>query len=98
MSKDDKGISPVATGVVGAVIGAAAAAAAVVLSDEKNRKKAEQILEGLEKHGNKIFQEVSKKAKQLISNSEVASTKTEPKKLAKKARLDSAKRVTIKKK
>lgn len=84
MSKDDKGINPVATGVVGAVIGAAAAAVAVVLSDEKNRKKAEQILEGLEKEGNKIFQEVSKKAKELMGKSEVAPEKAEPKKLPKK--------------
>lgn len=90
MSKNNDGINPVASGVIGAVIGAAAAAAAVVLSDQKNRKKAEQILEGLEKQGNKIFQEVSKKTKELMGKEEVIAEKVELKKLPKK--------VTVKKK
>lgn len=84
MSKNNDGINPVASGVIGAMVGAAAAAAAVVLSDEKNRKKAEAVLEGLEKQGNKIFQEVSKKAKELMGKGEAMVAKAEPKKLAKK--------------
>ena len=35
---NNKGISPAAAGVVGAVVGAAVGATAVVLSEEKNRK------------------------------------------------------------
>lgn len=84
MSKNNDGINPVASGVIGAVVGAAAAAAAVVLSDEKNRKKAEAVLEGLEKQGNKIFQEVSKKAKELMGKGEEMVEKAEPKKLVTK--------------
>jgi gas vesicle protein len=38
MVNNDKGMSPVAAGVVGAVVGAAVGATAVVLSEEKNRK------------------------------------------------------------
>jgi uncharacterized membrane-anchored protein YhcB (DUF1043 family) len=38
MVNKDKGMSPVAAGVVGAVVGAAVGATAVVLSEEKNRK------------------------------------------------------------
>lgn len=38
MANNDKGMSPVAAGVVGAVVGAAVGATAVVLSEEKNRK------------------------------------------------------------
>lgn len=64
MAEDKKG-SALAAGVAGAVIGAAAAAAAIALSDEKNRKKAEQILLDMQKQGNKIFKEITKKAIQL---------------------------------
>lgn len=65
MSNDKKGLNPLATGVAGAIIGAAAAAAAIALSDEKNRKKVENVLEGLQKEGNKVLKEISKKAFQL---------------------------------
>lgn len=98
MSKNNDGINPVASGVIGAMVGAAAAAAAVVLSDEKNRKKAEEVLEGLEKQGNKIFQEVSKKAKELMGKDEVTAEKAEPKKMPKKVRLASPKRIAVQKK
>lgn len=65
MADDKKGLSPLATGVAGAVIGAAAAAAAIALSDEKNRKKAEKILSDMQKEGNKIFKEISRLALDL---------------------------------
>ena len=65
MANDKRGLSPLATGVAGAVIGAAAAAAAIALSDEKNRKKAEKVLGDLEKEGNKIFKEVGRMAMEL---------------------------------
>lgn len=70
MVSDKKGISPLATGVVGAVIGAAAAAAAVALSDEKNRKKAEKILTDMQKEGNKIFKQITKMAMELKDRGE----------------------------
>ncbi|TSC85424.1 MAG: Uncharacterized protein G01um10147_1162 [Microgenomates group bacterium Gr01-1014_7] len=54
-----------ASGVAGAVIGAAAAAAAIALSDEKNRKKAERILRDLQKQGDKILDQISKRAMEL---------------------------------
>lgn len=65
MTQDKKGVNPLASGVAGAVIGAAAAAAAIVLSDEKNRKKAESILKDLQKNGDRILKEVTKKALEL---------------------------------
>ena len=65
MAQDSKGVNPLATGVAGAIIGAAAAAAAIALSDEKNRKKAEKILNDLQKDGNKVLKEVTRIALQL---------------------------------
>lgn len=75
MANDKKGVNPLATGVAGAIIGAAAAAAAVVLSDEKNRKKAESILKDLQKQGNKVLKEITKKAMDLKDLSEKALSK-----------------------
>lgn len=82
MAEDRRG-SSLTAGVVGAVIGAAAAAAAIALSDEKNRKKAEQILLDMQKQGNKIFKEITKKAIQLkdLAGKTSARTKEESKKL-----------------
>lgn len=65
MADEKKGLNPLATGVVGAVIGAAATAAAIALSDEKNRAKAEKVLKDLEKQGSSIFRQVSKMAMEL---------------------------------
>lgn len=65
MANEKKGISPLATGVAGAVIGAAAAAAAIALSDEKNRKKAEKVLVSLQKQGDAVLKEITKKAMEL---------------------------------
>ena len=65
MTEDKKGLNPLATGVVGAVIGAAAAAAAIALSDEKNRAKAEKVLGDLEKQGGTIFKQISKMAMEI---------------------------------
>ena len=82
MSEDKKGLNPLATGVAGAIIGAAAAAAAIALSDEKNRKKVEQALEGLQKEGNKVLKEISKKAMEL--KDAVSKTRPETKKESRK--------------
>lgn len=83
MANEKKGVSPLATAVAGAIIGAAAAAAAIALSDEKNRKKAQTILEGLEKEGDKVLKEISKKAMELKDTvgKTISSDKEEPKKL-----------------
>lgn len=85
MANDKKGVSPLATGVAGAIIGAAAAAAAIALSDEKNRKKAEEILKNLQKDGDKIIKEISKGALHLKDMGDRALSKAqEPKKIASK--------------
>lgn len=83
MANEKKGVSPLATGVAGAIIGAAAAAAAIALSDEKNRKKAQTILESLEKEGDKVLKEISKRAMELKDTvgKTISSDKEEPKKL-----------------
>lgn len=81
MANDNKGVNPLATGVAGAIIGAAAAAAAIALSDEKNRKKAEQVLEGLQKEGNKVLKEISKRAMEIKDSVNLAPRAKAPKKL-----------------
>ncbi|OGE64667.1 hypothetical protein A3J13_02235 [Candidatus Daviesbacteria bacterium RIFCSPLOWO2_02_FULL_36_8] len=65
MSDNKKGVDSLTSGLAGAIIGAAATAAAIVLSDEKNRKKAEKILGDLQKNGDKVLKEISKKALEL---------------------------------
>lgn len=70
MAEDKKTGSSLASGVTGAVIGAAAAAAAIVLSDEKNRKKAEQVLKDLQKKGDKVLKEVTSKAMDLLQKTD----------------------------
>lgn len=72
MADDKKGVSPIATGVAGAVIGAAAAAAAIVLADEKNRKKAENALKDLQKKGDAVLKEVTRKALDLLERADKA--------------------------
>lgn len=86
MADGKKGVSPLTSGVVGAVIGAAAAAAAIALSDEKNRKKAEGILKDLQKQGDKVLKEISKKALELKDMGVKALPKGEGKKVAKKGK------------
>lgn len=81
MANNGKGLNPLATGVAGAVIGAAAAAAAVVLADEKNRKKAEKVLEDLQKEGSRIIKEISKKALELKDAVKKTKEPKEPKKI-----------------
>ncbi|MDO8489351.1 MAG: hypothetical protein Q7S42_04505 [Candidatus Omnitrophota bacterium] len=81
MTNNNKGVNPLATGVAGAIIGAAAAAAAIALSDEKNRKKAEQVLEGLQKEGNKVLKEISKRAMEIKDSIGKTKEVKEPKKL-----------------
>lgn len=86
MSNDRKGPNSLATGVAGAVIGAAAAAAAIVLSDEKNRKKAEKVLDNLQKQGDKVLKEITKKALELKDMVNKTPAKADPKKLKGKAK------------
>lgn len=88
MSDEKKGVSPLATGVAGAVIGAAAAAAAIALADEKNRKKAKQILADMQKEGDKIFKEITKKAMELkdVVSKTSAQNEKSPKRLQAKKR------------
>lgn len=78
-----KGGNVLTAGVAGAVIGAAAAAAAIALADEKNRKKAEKVLDTLQKEGDKIFKEVSRRALELkdVIAKKASETQEEPKKL-----------------
>lgn len=85
MAQDNKGAGSLASGVAGAVIGAAAAAAAIALSDEKNRKKAEQILKDLQNQGDKVLKEITKKAMELKQISDKALSKQkQPKRLTTK--------------
>lgn len=79
MTDEKRGVNPLATGVAGAIIGAAAAAAAIALSDEKNRKKAEEVLAGLQKEGNKVLKEISKRAMEI--KDQVGKMTEPPKKL-----------------
>lgn len=88
MAENNKGGNALAAGVTGAIIGAAAAAAAIALSDEKNRKKAEKVLEDLQKEGNKVFKEITKRAlemKDMVAK-KVPAPKGAPKKLKSKSK------------
>lgn len=82
MAESNKG-NALAAGVAGAVIGAAAAAAAIALADEKNRKKAEKVLEGLQKEGSKVLKEISRRAMEIkdMVGKKTSQTQAEPKKL-----------------
>lgn len=84
MASDKKEFNSAAAGVAGAIIGAAATAAAIALSSEKNRKKAEAILKDLQKEGNKVIKEISKRALELKDKSDDVLSKEEPKKIASK--------------
>ncbi len=86
MAQEKQGVNPLTTGIAGAVIGAAAAAAAIVLSDEKNRKKAEAVLNDMQKEGNKVLKEITKKALELkdMGQKALSKTKTESKSATKK--------------
>ena len=83
MSNNNKDAGAAVAGVAGAIIGAAATAAAIALSDEKNRKKAESILKDLQKQGNKVIKEITKRAMELKDKSDEVISKDEgPKKVA----------------
>lgn len=86
MAEGNKGLNPLATGVAGAIIGAAAAAAAIALSDEKNRKKVERVLEGLQKDGNKVLKEISKRAMEIKESIGKTTEAKEPKGLKAKTK------------
>lgn len=81
MADDKKSVNPLTTGVVGAVIGAAATAAAIALSDEKNRKKVEAVLSDLQKQGDKVLKEITKRALDIKDMGDRALSKNEPKKI-----------------
>lgn len=83
---DEKKGNALTAGVAGAVIGAAAAAAAIALSDEKNRKKAEEVLQNLEKQGNKLLKEVTKRAMEIKDAVSKPTAEEEPKKLKAKGK------------
>ncbi|MBI3103710.1 hypothetical protein HYZ05_02105 [Candidatus Daviesbacteria bacterium] len=91
MAQDNKqslpsgnGKGSLAAGVAGAVIGAAAAAAAIALSDEKNRKKAEKVLNDMQKEGNKMLKEITRMALELRDRGTKALPKGKKTKKAKK--------------
>lgn len=84
MAENNKGGGALAAGVAGAVIGAAAAAAAIALADEKNRKKAQNILAGLQKEGDKVLKEISRRAMEI--KDKIAKPKAAPKKLKAKGK------------
>ncbi|MDO8489164.1 MAG: hypothetical protein Q7S42_03530 [Candidatus Omnitrophota bacterium] len=83
MTDKKDGGNALAAGVAGAVIGAAAAAAAIALADEKNRKKVEGVLAGLQKEGDKVLKEISKRALEIkgMVAKKVSKAKEEPKKV-----------------
>ncbi len=81
MADGKKGVNPLTTGVVGAVIGAAATAAAIALSDEKNRKKVEAVLSDLQKQGDKVLKEITRRALDIKEMGDRALSKNEPRKL-----------------
>lgn len=81
MANNDKGMSPVAAGVVGAVVGAAVGATAVVLSEEKNReaigKKFNEVkddvgkmVEGAGEEMNKVASQGQGQAQAVVAGAE----------------------------
>lgn len=72
-NKENKGASPLAAGLTGAIIGAAGVAA-VALSDEETRKKAQkkavQIKDDLKKWSNQKVKELQKKKVELQDKTE----------------------------
>ncbi len=64
------GMSPVAAGVVGAVVGAAAGATAVILSEEKNRKAIGKKFDEVKKEGQKVYSDLKGKVEELSSQGE----------------------------
>ncbi len=79
MADDKKGVSPVAVGLAGAVVGAAAAAGAIILADEKNRQKLEATVNKLKKEGFKVMEIVQKEAaemKRIATNGNSTAKKT----------------------
>ncbi len=70
MANNNKGVNPVAAGVVGAVVGAAVGATAVALSDEKNRKKIGKKFDELKKGGQQVYSDIKDKMEDLSSQGE----------------------------
>lgn len=86
MAQENKGGGSLTAGVAGAIVGAAAAAAAIALSNEKNRKKAEEVLQSLEKQGSNLLKEITKRALEIKDAVGKSSTEEEPKKLKAKSK------------
>ena len=60
---DKKGMSPVAAGIAGAVVGAGiAVAGTVALKDEKNRAKVKGVLKAVKKQTGDYVEDLQKKA------------------------------------
>lgn len=70
MANNDKGMSPVAAGVVGAVVGAAVGATAVVLSEEKNRKAIGKTFNEVKDKVEEVASGVQDKVGQVVSQGE----------------------------
>ena len=68
IQKDDKSISAVKVGVVGAMAGAAVAAAALTFSDEKNRKMLQKKMKEVQVWGDKKTEDLRKKVDGLKSS------------------------------
>lgn len=64
---NNKSVSPLTAGVVGAVVGAAVGAAAVALSDEKNRKEIGKKFNEFKKDGQKVISDIKGKVEDVKS-------------------------------
>lgn len=62
----NKGMGPVAAGLVGAAVGAAVGATAVALSDEKNRKAIGDKFNEVKEEGKKAFSEAKDKVENMV--------------------------------
>jgi gas vesicle protein len=84
MANNNKGVSPITAGVVGAVVGAAVGATAVALSDEKNRKKIGKKFDEFKEEGQKAYSDLKGKMEEITSQ---AGDKVEEAKKSIKAKL-----------
>ena len=91
-----RGVSPIAAGVMGAVAGATmGAAAGMILSQEKNRKKVAKAMKTISKNAPILADRASKKVQELRSKAmdmmdagkQTAKSKKIAKKITKKAKV-----------
>lgn len=80
MAKDNetekKGVNTMIASLAGAAVGAAVGAGAIILSNKKNRKKLEEVLEGLKKQGFDVLDIVSREASAVKNKFESEGKKT----------------------